>query len=167
MRMRRKTRRTKKVSAVRRKRSTRRSKGIGAITQSGLLEALTTIGGAVASRYIVNQLAKNNVGGQFLTKPGNKALVQVGLGIIAPMVSKSPIVSNLSKGMVVSGGFEFFKTLAPTALGATEEESEVIVVSGMDEIGAMDMLGANEIAEVNGIDEIAEVNGMDDYDYNY
>jgi hypothetical protein len=166
MRLRRKTKRSKKVSASR-KRSTSRKRSMGALTQSGLLEALTTIGGAVASRYIVNQLAKSNMGGTFLQKPGNKALVQVGLGVVTPLLSKNPIVSNLSKGMVVGGGFEFFKTLAPAVLGATDEDNEVIIVSGMDEIGAMDMLGADEISEINGIDEIAEINGMSDYDYNY
>lgn len=167
MRLRRKTKRSKKAGASR-KRSTRRtSRKMGALTQSGLLEALTTIGGAVASRYIVNQLAKSNMGGTFLQKPGNKALVQVGLGVVTPLLSKNPIVSNLSKGMVVSGGFEFFKTLAPAVLGATDEDSEVIVVSGMDEIGAMDMLGADEISEINGVDEISEVNGISDFDYNY
>lgn len=166
MRLRKKSRKVKRTAGTARRRATRR-RSMGAITQSGLLEALTTIGGAVASRYIVNQLSKSNVGGTFLQKAGNKALVQVGLGLITPMVSKNPIVSNLGKGMVVSGGFEFFKTLAPTVLGATDDEAEVIVVSGMDELGAVDMLGAGEISEVNGIDEISEVNGTGDYDYNY
>jgi hypothetical protein len=138
---------------------------MGAITQSGLLEALTLVGGAVASRYIVNQVAKSQTSMTWLQKGGNKALVQVGLGLITPMVSKNPIVANLGKGMVVSGGFEFFKTLAPTVLGATDE-AEVIVVSGMDEIGEIDVLGSNEISEINGTD-ISEVNGMSDYDYNY
>ena len=165
MRMRRKTirRRKSKVGAVRRKRSTRRR--MGAITQSGLLEALTLVGGAVASRYIVNQVAKSQTSMAWLQKGGNKALIQVGLGLLTPMVSKNPIVSNLGKGMVVGGGFEFFKTLAPSVLGA--DDSEVIVVSGMDEIGEIDMLGANEISEINGAGEISEINGMDDFDYNY
>lgn len=164
MRMRRKTaRRSKRTSAVRRKRSTRK---MGAITQSGLLEALTLVGGAVASRYIVNQVAKSQTSMQWLQKGGNKALVQVGLGLITPMVSKNPILTNLGKGMVVGGGFEFFKTLAPTVLGASEE-AEVIVVSGLDEIGEIDMLGANDISEINGMSDIAEVNGMSDFDYNY
>lgn len=164
MRIRRKSRRSvKRTSAVRRKRSTRRK--MGAITQSGLLEALTLVGGAVASRYIVNQVAKSQTSMTWLQKGGNKALVQVGLGLITPMVSKNPIVSNLGKGMLVSGGFEFFKTLAPAVLGASDE-AEVIVVSGMDEIGEIDMLGANEISEINGTD-ISEINGMDEYDYNY
>jgi hypothetical protein len=37
----------------------------------------------------------------------------------------------------------------------------------MDEIGEIDMLGAGEISEINGMDEISEVNGMSDFDYNY
>jgi hypothetical protein len=164
MRMRRKTSRKKKVSAVRRRRSS--SRKMGAITQSGLLEALTLVGGAVASKYIVNQVAKSQSNVSWLQKGGNKALIQVGLGLITPMISKNPIVNNLSKGMVVSGGFEFFKTLAPSVLGASDE-AEVIVVSGMDEIGEVDMIGANEISEINGADEISEINGMSDYDYNY
>ena len=164
MRMRRKTSRKKKVSAVRRRRSS--SRKMGAITQSGLLEALTLVGGAVASKYIVNQVAKSQTGVSWLQKGGNKALIQVGLGLITPMISKNPIVNNLSKGMVVSGGFEFFKTLAPSVLGASDD-AEVIVVSGMDEIGEVDMIGANEISEINGADEISEINGMSDYDYNY
>jgi hypothetical protein len=69
--------------------------------------------------------------------------------------------------MVVSGGFEFFKTLAPAVLGASED-SEVIVVSGMDEIGEIDVLGAGEISEINGMDEISEINGFGgEFDYNY
>jgi len=166
MRMRRKSRKSvKRSSGVRRKRSTRRK--MGAITQSGLLEALTLVGGAVASRYIVNQVAKSQTSMAWLQKGGNKALVQVGLGLLTPMVSKNPIVANLSKGMVVSGGFEFFKTLAPAVLGASED-SEVIVVSGMDEIGEIDVLGAGEISEINGMDEISEINGFGgEFDYNY
>lgn len=165
MRMRRtKARKSKRSSAVRRKRSSRK---MGAITQSGLLEALTLVGGAVASRYIVNQVAKSQTSMQWLQKGGNKALVQVGLGLLTPMVSKNPIVSNLGKGMVVGGGFEFFKTLAPSVLGASDE-AEVIVVSGMDEIGEIDMIGAGEISEINGMDEISEINGISgDFDYNY
>ena len=164
MLMRRKIRRTKKAG-VSRKRSTGRRK-IGALTASSLVDAVTGIAGAVASRVIVNQLAKSNVGGQFLQKPGNKALIQIGLGVLTPMISKNPIAANFGKGMVYGGGFEFFKTLAPSYLGAADD-SEVIVISGMDEIGAMDVLGANEISEINGVDEIAEINGMDEYDYNY
>lgn len=165
MRNRRKTvRRSKRSTGVRRKRTSRRK--MGAITQSGLLEALTLVGGAVASRYIVNQVAKSQTSMAWLQKGGNKALIQVGLGLITPMVSKNPIAVNLGKGMLVSGGFEFFKTLAPAVLGQSED-SEVIVVSGMDEIGEIDMLGANDISEINGMDEISEINGMDDFDYNY
>jgi hypothetical protein len=89
---------------------------MGAITQSGLLEALTLVGGAVASRYIVNQVAKSQTSMAWLQKGGNKARVQVGLCLTTPMVSKSPIVANLSNDMIVSGGFEFFKTSAPHLL---------------------------------------------------
>ena len=139
-------RRKSRKMVTRRKRSGSR-RYVGAVSVN---EVLGLVGGAVASRIVVNLLAK-----QFpalASTPTTKAAVQIGLGFITKPVaaavgSKSPMVDALGKGMIIAGGYELIKQVAPKAMGAPEE-SDVIVVSGMDDIGA------NDISEINGMDEM-------------
>jgi hypothetical protein len=156
-------RKSRKMITRRRRSGSRRY--VGAVSVN---EVLGLVGGAVASRIVVNMLAKQFP--KLAATPTTKAAVQIGLGFVtkpiaAAIGSKSPIVDALGKGMIIAGGYELVKQVAPTAMGATDE-SDVIVVSGMDDIGA------NDISELNGMDdigasddEISEINGMDDYDY--
>lgn len=156
-------RKSKKVAPRRRRSGSRRY--VGAVSTN---EILGLVGGAVASRLVVNMLAKQFP--KLAATPTTKAAVQIGLGFIAKPVaaaigSKSPLVDSLGKGMMIAGGYELIKQVAPQAMGQTDD-GDVIVVSGMDEIGSTD------ISEINGMDElgasgddISEINGMDDFDY--
>lgn len=152
-----------------RKTTKSRSRGrrrMGAVSQSEIMSVVATIGGALASRLIVNQLAKVQGLSSTLSNTNTKAITQIGLGVITPaLFGKKPLTKALANGMMIGGGIEIVKSIAPTYFGA--DESDVIVVSGLDEIGAMDMLGEGEISEINGMDEISEINGTDEYDYNY
>ena len=76
---------------------------------------------------------------------------------------KSPMFDAAAKGMIIGGGYELVRTVAPSALGATDE-GDVIVVSGSDisEVNGMDDIGNMDISEINGMDEIGE---MDEYGF--
>ncbi len=160
-------RRRKKSRTVmaRRRRSTRRYSGIGAVSTS---EVLALVGGAVASRFVVNALGKSFP--SLVGSANTKAIAQVALGLatkpIAGMLGvKSPMADALGKGMIVAGGYELVKVVAPNVMGAADE-GDVIVVNGMDvsEINGMDEIGASadELMEINGMDEIGDA---DYYDY--
>jgi hypothetical protein len=129
-----------------------------------LQDVALALGGAVASRFIVNAISKvvPQVGKSAMTK----AIAQVGLGFITkPMAgllgSKSANVDSFAKGMMIGGGYELLKTTVPAAFGAAEGD-DVIVVNGMDisEINGMDDIG-RDISEINGMDDIGY--NMDDY----
>jgi hypothetical protein len=117
-----------------------------------------TLIGAVASRFIVNNIGK--VVTQVNT-PTAKAIAQIALGVLTKPIagligSKSPMVDALASGMMIGGGYELLKVSVPAAFGAAEGD-DVIVVSGTD------------ISEINGMDDIgmdiSEINGMDDIGY--
>ena len=152
-------RRRKKSTRVmaRRRRSSRRYSGIGAVSTS---EVLALVGGAVASRFVVNSLGKAFP--SLVGSANTKAIAQVALGLATKPVAnmlgiKSPMADALGKGMIVAGGYELVRVVAPTVMGATDE-GDVIVVNGMDlsEVNGMDEIGysADELSEVNGMDEI-------------
>ena len=130
-----------------------------------LQEVAFALGGAVASRFIVNSLGKML---PIVTQsPVNKAVGQIALGFltqpIANMIgTKSANVNAFGKGMMIGGGYELLKSAVPAAFGAAEGD-DVIVVSGTDisEVNGMDEIGA-DIAELNGMDEIGY---SDEYDY--
>jgi hypothetical protein len=155
-----KRKKSRKTTGTRRRRSASR-RYVGAVSVN---EVLGLVGGAIASRVVVNMLAK-----QFPKLGANaqtKAAVQIGLGFItrpiaAAIGSKSPMVDALGKGMMIGGGYELIKTVAPAALGAADDAGDVIVVSGMDEIGA-DISEINGMDEIGAGDEISEINGMED-----
>jgi hypothetical protein len=156
----------KKRKSMRRK-STRKyrvyARKVGSVS---LQEVAVALGGAVASRFIVNSLGK--VVPQIVKTGTSKAIAQIALGFatkpLAGLVgSKSANIDALAKGMIIGGGYELLKVSVPAAFGAMEGD-DVIVVSGTDisEVNGMDEIG-NEIAEINGMDDIGRYS--EDYDY--
>jgi hypothetical protein len=151
----------------RRKKSTRKyrvyARKVGSVS---LQEVAVALGGAVASRFIVNSLGK--VLPQVVKTGTSKAIAQIALGFITkPLAglvgSKSANIDALSKGMIIAGGYELLKVSVPAAFGAAEGD-DVIVVSGSDimEINGMDDIG-QDISEINGMDDIGRYS--EDYDY--
>lgn len=156
-------RRKKTVKSVTRRRRSTRRYGMGAVSTG---EVLAFVGGAVASRLVVNSLGK--MFPALVSSANTKALTQIGLGLVTKPVAnmlgvKSPNVDAAGKGMMVAGAYELVKTVAPNVMGAADE-GDVIVVNGMDdlsEVNGMDEIGANDISEINGMDEIGEADYYD------
>ena len=155
-----KRRKSRKMTTYsRRRRSGRRMSGIGSVNVNEVGAALA---GAVASRFIVNQL-----GAKFpnlASSPINKAVGQILLGLVTKPVAdalkiKSPLADSFGKGMMIGGGYELVRSIAPKTLGQTDDAGDVIVVSGADEISEI-----NGMDEIGGMDEISEING---YGYDY
>jgi hypothetical protein len=126
-----------------------------------------TVVGAIAGRFVTNALGK--LLPVVVKSNTSKAATQIALGFITKPLAqtlgvKSPNVDALAKGMMIGGGYELVRTVAPAMLGAADDsDGDVIVVSGND-----------EISEMNGMDEIgqdiSEINGMDEigaYGYEY
>ena len=152
-----KRRKASRSGKAMRRRSTR-SRKVGSVN---LQDVALALGGAVASRFIVNSLGK--VLPQIIKNNTTKAMAQVALGFITKPIaglvgSKSANIDSFAKGMMIGGGYELLKTAVPAAFGAAEGD-DVIVVNGMD------------ISEINGMDDIGmdinEINGMDDIGMNY
>jgi hypothetical protein len=155
----------KRVKKMTTRRRTRRSKtSIGSV---GIITPLYMVGGAILGKVLINQLGK-----VLPVLKGSGAITggaQIGAGVIVPMVAKmvgvkSPIVSALGSGMIVSGGLDLVKNFAPNVIGQSDG---LVVVSGMDEMSELndiDQIGG-DLAELNGLDQI----GMDEMEneYNY
>jgi len=135
--------------AKRRKKSryTRRRKSMGAAAGN----ILTEVGGLAAGAILAKQLNKMLRFDARILAAG-----KVVLGLTLPKMVKAPIMKSVGNGMVAIGATELVGGFIP-ALGAADD---VVLLSGTDEIGEVDMIGA-DIAEVNGTD-IAEVNGLDE-----
>jgi len=160
--------RRRRKTATKTKRKVSRRRGMGAVSQGEIMNSLVTVLGGLTSQVVTNNASKIP-GLDKIVTPANRGLIQIGLGVLTPMLfGKKPLVKALSNGMIFAGGLNVAKNIAPAVFGQTDE-SDVVIVSGLDEIGAMDMLGASadEISEINGMDDISEINGMDEYDYNY
>jgi hypothetical protein len=150
---RRRTKRAKSMMPKRRRSNVRRSMG-----SVDLQDVAATLFGAVASRFVVNQLVK--VVPSVVKTPTSKAIAQVALGALTkPLASlvgsKSTMIDAFGKGMMIGGGYELLKVSVPAAFGAAEGD-DVIVVSGTEisEINGMDDIGAMDISEINGMDDI-------------
>lgn len=152
--------RRKKMSKGRKKSYRVYARKVGSVS---LQEVAVALGGAIASRFAVNALGK--VVPQIGATGVSKAATQIALGFVTKPLAgmlgvKSANVDALAKGMIIGGGYELVKQVAPSVLGATD--GDVIVVSGMNdisEINGMDEIGNNDISEINGMDEI----GMYEY----
>ena len=136
--------------AKRRKKPTaprRRSRRMGAASTGMLAE----IGGIAAGAILAKQLNK-------MLKFDTRILAagKIVLGVALPKFAKTPMVKSIGQGMIAVGATELVGSFVPALAGA----DDVIVLNGMDEIGAMEINeinGMNEISEVNGLDEIGEV----------
>lgn len=148
----------KRRKSMKRKKSTRKyrvyARKVGSVS---LQEVAFALGGAVASRFIVNSIGK--VVPQVTKSSTTKAITQIALGFatkpLAGLVgSKSANIDALAKGMMIGGGYELLKASVPAAFGAAEGD-DVIVVSGTDisEVNGMDEIG-QDIAEINGMDQL-------------
>ena len=116
---------------------------------------LMTVGGIAAGAIVAKQLNK-------VLKFDAKILAagKIGLGIMLPKLSKSPITTNVGYGMIAVGATELIGSFVP-ALAGTDD---VLLLSGFDdnELSGLDEIGAMDISEVNGIDDLSEVNGLDE-----
>ena len=73
------------------------------------------------------------------------------------------MLDSLASGMIIGGGVELVKTVAPASLGVADETpGDVIVINGtqeipeingMDDLGGLDDIGGMDISEINGMDE--------------
>ena len=141
--------RRRKTKNKPKQRSYRRRSSMGAVAG----DLLMTVGGIAAGAIVAKQLNK-------ILKFDAKILAagKIGLGIVLPKLSKSPLTTNVGYGMIAVGATELIGSLVP-ALGQTDD---VVLLSGLDEIGEFDEMSGFDINEVNGIDEISEVNGLDE-----
>jgi hypothetical protein len=149
-------RRKAKKTVTRRKRSSSR-RYVGTVSVN---ESLSMIGGAIASRFIANALGK--MFPAIVSSPINKAVTQAALGFAAkPLLGalgiKNPMIDAAGKGMIIAGGYEAMRVVAPKVLGATEDGDVIVVsgneiseINGMDELGGMDEIGNDDISEING-----------------
>lgn len=142
--------------AKRRKKSTyrRRSRRMGATAGN----ILSDIGGLAVGAVLAKQLNKMVRFDSRIMAAG-----KIVLGVALPKMVKSPMVKSVGDGMIAIGATELIGGFIP-ALGATDD---VVLLSGLDEIGEVDMIGADipeingtDIAEVNGLDEIGEIDSM-------
>jgi hypothetical protein len=153
-----KKRRMTKKSRVRTSR--KRMGAVAGGTADTLKQALFIVGGMAASKLIVNAIGK--VAPTILGTPVAKAGGQIVLGLITkPLASavgvKSSNINSLGTGMIVGGSYELVKTFAPKVLGQMDEQGDVVIISGQDEIG-----GSMDLSELNGTMDLSELNGLDE-----
>lgn len=145
-----------KKSYTRRRRSS--SRGVmGAIGKIDMMDPVAMIGGAVLGRFLVNK---------FLSKQNGtiKGAAQIGVGIVAQTFGKNVLLHNAGKGMVAAGGLTLIQSVAPNLAIGAEGDSEILVISGTDEISTVN--GVDQIGADSTMDDINTVNGVDeDYDY--
>jgi hypothetical protein len=121
-------------------------------------DLLMTVGGLAAGAIAAKQLNK-------VLKFDARILAagKVALGVALPKLVKNPFMASVGNGMIAVGATELVGAFVPALAGA----DDVVLLSGMDEIGeldemsGMDEIGAMDISEVNGTD-INEVNGFDE-----
>lgn len=128
----------------------RPKRSIGAVGAEMASEILATTAGAVVGVKMITMLS-GKIDGKIASA------IPLAVGVFLPKFVKNPMVKGVAQGMIAVGGMKLVTNLLP-ALGASDD---VVLVSGVDEIGALDQIGA-DIAEVNGMD-INEVNGIDEY----
>jgi hypothetical protein len=140
----------RKNKKVARRRTSRRS--VGAVGADMAQEILAVTAGAVIAGKVISL-----VGSKLDAKIA--AVVPIAVGVFLPKFVKNSMVKGISNGMIAVGGQKLVSNFLP-ALGQTDD---VVLVSGLDEIGALDQIGyGSEISEINGTD-INEINGYDEY----
>ena len=149
------SRRRKSVSTMKR-RPTKSRRKRSMVGEAGSM--VMDIAGVVAGAVIAKQLNK-------VLKFDAKILAagKIALGVLLPKFVKNPIINSVGQGMIAVGGTELIGSFIPALSGA----DDVVLLSGMDEMGQFDEMGGidtigADISEVNGFD-IAEVNGFDEF----
>jgi hypothetical protein len=132
-----------------RKTYSRRRRSMGAIGGQMVMDVAGLTLGAVLGKQV----------GKFLPSLDSRltAVGTIVLGAFLPKISSTPLVRGIGNGMIAIGGSQLLGGFVP-ALGATDD---VVLLSGIDQIGEMDTLGA-DISEINGTD-ISEINGFDEF----
>jgi hypothetical protein len=131
----------------------RRHSSVGAKAGSMIMD----IAGVVAGAVIAKQLNK-------VLKFDAKVLAagKIVAGVMLPKFIKNPLVAGIGEGMIAIGGTELIGAFVPSLAGT----DDVVLLSGLDNIGNYDMSGIDtigaDVSEVNGFD-VAEVNGYDEY----
>lgn len=151
--------RRKKSKRLSRRSYRRSSSSMGAVAGN----MLVTVGGLAAGAIVAKQLNK-----VLKFDPKILAAGKVALGIALPKFLKSPLMANVGNGMVAVGATELVGAFVPALAGTDDvvllsgmdEIGELDELSGLDEIGELDEIGA-DISEVNGTD-LNEINGMDE-----
>ena len=130
-------------------RTYRRKRSMGAVSGGLVMDIAGITVGALLAKQVGKLLPNLN--------PKLAAAGKVALGVALPMFVKSPIMKSVGNGMLAVGGVELIGSFVPALAG----DDDVVLLSGLDEIGAMD------ISEINGLDEIgamdiSEINGFDE-----
>lgn len=120
-----------------------RKRSVGAATSGMITDVLGLAVGAIVAKKADSMLPNLN--------PMIKNVAKIAIGVALPKFVKNPMAKAVGDGMIAVGAASLVGTVVP-ALGATDE---VLVVSGVDEIGGVDEI--NGLSEVNGVDEIGEV----------
>ena len=128
----------RKKTTTRRRRS---SRGMGAIG-SGLGAVLPMVVGAVAGRIISNKLAGK-------ASAAVLGAGQIGVGLVLPMVAKSPFVKGIGTGMIINGAVSLAQSTGVISAISGIGEMEVDFLSGdMDTIE-----GSDNLSIIANIDE--------------
>lgn len=128
-----------------------RRKSIGAVGTGMLMDIAALAAGAIAAKQIGKLLPAS-------ISPKIASAGKVALGVMIPNFIKNPMMKSFGNGMIAVGATELVGSFIP-ALGATDD---VVLLSGVDDIGGIDQIGGDDINAVNGMD-ISAVNGDDDY----
>jgi len=134
----------------------RRRSRMGAIGKIDLMAPIAMIGGAVVGRFLVNK---------FLAKQTGiiKGAAQVGAGLGVQLFVKNAMAYNAGSGMVAAGGLTLIQSVAPNLAIGAEGDSEILFISGTDEINTVN--GVDQIGADAMNDEINTVNGIDEDEY--
>lgn len=130
-------------------RTYRRKRSMGAVSGGIVMDIAGLTVGALIAKNVGKILPNLN--------PKVASAGKIALGVALPMFVKSPLVKSIGNGMLAVGGVELIGSFVPALAG----DDDVVLLSGLDEIGSMD------INEVNGLDEIgamdiSEINGFDE-----
>lgn len=132
-----------------------RRKSIGAVSGGLVMDIAGVTVGAIIAKQVGKLLPNLN--------PKVAAAGKVALGVALPMFVKSPIMKSIGNGMLAVGGVELVGSFVPALAG----DDDVVLLSGLDEIGGMDISEINGLDEIGGMDEIggsdiSEINGFDE-----
>jgi hypothetical protein len=146
-----KRRKTRKTPA----RRYSRRKSMGAVSGGIVMDIAGITVGALLAKQVGKLLPNLN--------PKIASAGKVALGVALPMFVKSPIMKSIGNGMLAVGGVELIGSFIPALAG----DDDVVLLSGLDDIGAMDISEINGLDDIGGMDEIgamdiSEINGFDE-----